>query len=315
MRLRSPGLFLLLLSGLQADIQKKEEVQGIVGSSVELNCVYPEGSSFDLNDFYIYWQTAMPETVVTYYLPGNTSPRYKDNRYQHRAQLSLDSMEQGNFSLRLYNITPQDEQTFHCLVFQKSLELKKVLQVNVTLHVAANYSIPVVSNPIGPSEDEELTFMCKSTNGYPRPNVYWINQTDNSLLDEALQNSTVSVNEHGLYDVVSTLRVRRAPDVNVKCCIENVLLHQNLTVSSQTEPSSGTKDKITDKPARPQEKNTTVFIVFGILCVLVAVAVAAGWFYRNRRSSGSYIGIRQDSWCRLSMLILLGWALCLFKHS
>ncbi|KAM6224056.1 ICOS ligand [Rhynchocyon petersi] len=142
-------------------------------------------------------------------------------------------MERGDFSLHLQNITPQDEQTFHCLVLRKSLGFHKVLHVEVTLHVAANYSMPVVSTPTDPSQDEEVTFTCKSTNGYPKPNVYWINRTDNSLLDEALQNSTVSVNEHGLYDVVSVLSVRWAPDLDVQCCIENVLLHQNLTVGSQ----------------------------------------------------------------------------------
>lgn len=100
---------------------------------------------------------------------------------------------------------------------------------------SANYSMPVVS---GPSQDEELTFTCTSTNGYPRPNVYWINRTDGSLLDGALQSSTVSLNARGLYDVVSVLRIGRAPSVNVGCCIENVLLHQNLT-SNQPGKAAG----------------------------------------------------------------------------
>lgn len=94
--------------------------------------------------------------------------------------------------------------------------------------------MPVVSSLSSPEQGEELAFTCTSTNGYPKPNVYWINKTDNSLLDTALQNSTISLNERGLYDVVSILRIRRIPNVNVGCCIENVLLHQNLTVSSQT---------------------------------------------------------------------------------
>ncbi|XP_006876870.1 PREDICTED: ICOS ligand [Chrysochloris asiatica] len=226
------GLVLVLFRSLCADIQERK-VQGVVGGSVELSCIYPEGSNFDLNDFYVYWQTSMPKTVVTYYLPGNTSQDYQDSHYQHRAQLSLDSMKQGDFSLHLHNITPKDEQTFHCLVLRKSLSLKEVLQVVVTLHVAANYSMPVVSTPTHPNLNQLVTFKCTSTNGYPSPRVYWINQTDNSLLDTALQNSTVVLNERGLYDVVSTLRVPWTPNMNVQCCIENVLLHQNLTVSSQ----------------------------------------------------------------------------------
>uniref|UniRef100_A0A8C8XX59 ICOS ligand n=1 Tax=Panthera leo TaxID=9689 RepID=A0A8C8XX59_PANLE len=235
MRLTSAGMFLLLFSALQATDVQEKEVRALVGSDVELSCVFPERHSFDLNDLYVYWQTSVvgtPKTVVTYYLSGNSSAGHEDNRYRDRARLSLESMKRGDFSLHLHNITPQDEQRFNCLVFRKSLELEKILDVVVTLHVAANYSMPVVRAPSGPSENEELTFMCTSVNGYPRPNVYWINKTDNSLLNETLQNNTVSLNAQGLYDVVSVLTIRQTPSVNVGCCIENVLLHQNLTTIS-----------------------------------------------------------------------------------
>ncbi|XP_062954001.1 ICOS ligand isoform X2 [Cynocephalus volans] len=286
MRLRSPGLLLLLLSGLQAGIQERE-VRAMVGSDVDLVCADPKGSHFDLNDLFVYWQISESNTVVTYYLPENTSTDHVDSHYKDRARLSRAGMKQGNFSLRLFNVTPHDEQKFHCLVFSKSLELKQVLEAVVTLHVAANYSMPVVSTPYSPSEDEELTFTCTSTNGYPRPNVYWINKTDNSLLDEALQNSTVSLNTRGLYDVVSVLRIPQTPNVNVGCCIENVLLHQNLTVSSQTETFIGTTERISENPGGAREEKTVA--VFSVLAVFfVIVAVAVGWVCRSRCHHGSY---------------------------
>uniref|UniRef100_A0A8C8YFY3 ICOS ligand n=1 Tax=Prolemur simus TaxID=1328070 RepID=A0A8C8YFY3_PROSS len=285
----SPGL-LLLLGGLQAsDIQEKE-VRAMVGSSVELGCVSPEESSFDLNDLFVYWQISERNTVVTYYLPQNSSRTHVDSHYRDRAWLSLDSMKRGDFSLHLFNITPQDEQKFNCLVFRKSLELKKVLEAVVTLHVAANYSMPVVSTPSSPSQDE-LTFTCTSTNGYPRPNVYWINKTDNSLLDAALQNSTISLNSRGLYDVVSVLRIGWTPNVNVGCCIENVLLHQNLTVSSQAETFTGTQGKIIEQPGRAHE--APVAIVSVLAGCLVVAAVAVGWMCRKKRClPGRYTGAR-----------------------
>ncbi|KAF5917614.1 hypothetical protein HPG69_006007 [Diceros bicornis minor] len=292
MRLGSPGLLLLLLSGLRADIQEKE-VRAMVGSDVELSCVYPEENSFDLNDLFVYWQIGEEQkTVVACYLSGNDSTGYSHDRYRDRARLSLDRMKQGDFSLHLYNITPQDAQKFDCLVFRKSLELTKILQVVITLHVAAKYSMPVVQPPRDPSQDKELTFTCTSKNGYPRPNVYWINKTNNRLLDEALQNNTFFLNERGLYDVVSVLRLRWTPNVNVGCCIENVLLHQNLTVSSQTETLTGTKDSITeDPPNTHEERNRAVFSVLAILAV--AVAMATGWVCRSRCPCGSHTGIRR----------------------
>ncbi|XP_029070719.1 ICOS ligand isoform X1 [Monodon monoceros] len=292
MRPRSPGLLLLLLCGLRAEIQE-EEIRAMVGSDVLLSCIYPEGNTFDLNDLYVYWQINVPgkrntSSVVTYYLSGNSSAGHGNNHYKDRARLSLDGMKQGDFSLHLHNVTPQDEQKFNCLVFRKSLELEKILEVTVTLNVAANYSMPVVS---GPSQDEELVFTCTSTDGYPRPNVYWINKTDNSLLDDALQNSTVSLNARGLYNVVSVLRIGRSPTIDVGCCIENVLLHQNLT-SGQTEMSTGTKDSITEDPVDDTQDaaNQPVLSILAVLVVAVAVAVATGWLCRRRCPYRSYAG-------------------------
>uniref|UniRef100_A0A8C9JMA6 Inducible T cell costimulator ligand n=1 Tax=Panthera tigris altaica TaxID=74533 RepID=A0A8C9JMA6_PANTA len=261
-------MFLLLFSALQATDVQEKEVRALVGSDVELSCVFPERHSFDLNDLYVYWQTSVvgtPKTVVTYYLSGNSSAGHEDNRYRDRARLSLESMKRGDFSLHLHNITPQDEQRFNCLVFRKSLELEKILDVVVTLHVAANYSMPVVRAPSGPSENEELTFTCTSVNGYPRPNT--------------LQNNTVSLNAQGLYDVVSVLTIRQTPSVNVGCCIENVLLHQNLTT---IKTATGTEYGITESQADAPKKQGAVLSALIVLGVVVAVAVATGWVCRSR---------------------------------
>ncbi|XP_024415710.1 ICOS ligand isoform X2 [Desmodus rotundus] len=294
MALRSAVLLLLLLSGLRADTQENE-VRAMVGSDVKLSCIHTREESFDLNELYVYWQisvTGKPK-IVTYYLSGNSSVGHDNNQYKDRAQMSLDSMKLGDFSLRLYNITPQDEQEFNCLVFRN---LEKIVDTVVTLHVAANYSMPVVRAPPSTPQDEELTFMCTSTDGYPEPKVYWINKTDNSLLDEALQNSTVFLNPRGLYNVVSVLRIRRVPNVNVGCCIENALLHQNLTVSSQaaltSEINARTPESFNDTLKNPSDsfpqKTGTVLTVLIVLGVAAAVVVFLGC--RSRCPRWNYTG-------------------------
>ncbi|KAM8819442.1 ICOS ligand isoform 3-T3 [Rhynchonycteris naso] len=288
MKIISAGLLLLLLSGLRAD-NKKTEVRAMVGSTVDLSCIYPEENSFKLNELFVYWQIDIngePKSVA-YYLSGNSSVGH--DKYKDRAQMSLDSMKQGDFSLRLYNITPQDEQEFNCLVFRN---LTQIWRVVVTLHVAANYSMPVVIAPGSASQDEELTFTCTSKDGYPRPNVYWINRTDNSLLDEALQNSTATLNARGLYDVVSILRIRWTPNVNVGCCIENVLLHQNLTVSSQTgalKEDEGSNPGILGGDTYAL-RNRVVVAVLAVL--IVAVAIIVGWACRGQCPHWSYAGVQ-----------------------
>nr|XP_025719310.1 ICOS ligand isoform X3 [Callorhinus ursinus] len=295
MRLRSPGMFLLLLGALQATDIQEQEVRALVGSDVKLSCGFHERRAFDLDDLYVYWQISIMghPTTVTYYLSGNSSAGLEDNRYRDRAWLVPESMKHGDFSLHLYNITPQDEQKFNCLVFRKSLQLKKILEVMVTLHVAANYSMPVVQVPSGLSEDEELTLTCTSMNGYPKPNVYWINKTDNSMLTEGLQNSTVFLNARGLYDVVSVLRIRRTPSVNVGCCIENVLLHQNLTGIGQAETPRATKPSNTGSHTSVHRKgHGTVLSALAVLGVVVVVAAAVGWVCRSRCPHGIHARCR-----------------------
>ncbi|XP_045708535.1 ICOS ligand isoform X2 [Phyllostomus hastatus] len=289
-------LRLLLLSSLQADTQETT-VRAMVGSDVELSCIHTTEEDFDLNQLYVYWQISVSgtPTIVTY-LSENSTVGHGNNQYKDRAQMSLDRMKLGDFSLHLHNITPQDEQEFNCLVIRN---FEKIVNTVVTLHVAANYSMPVVSIPSSTPQDEELTFTCTSKDGYPEPKVYWINKTDNSLLDEALQNSTVSLNPRGLYDVVSVLRIRRVPNMNVGCCIENVLLHQNLTVSSQTALASEANASVTEhntndtlkNPAHTPPENSrtglTVLIVLGVAAVVVAVVFL--WF-KGRCPRWNYAG-------------------------
>lgn len=244
----SPGLLLLLLSSLHAE-SKVKEIHAMVGSDVEFGCLYPDKNHFSLNDLlFVYWQIENPKTVVAYYLSNESTRVHADDRYKNRAHLSPERMKQGDFSLHLQNVTPQDNQEFTCLIFKNA---KKVLNETVRLHVAANFSTPIISTS-GPAtgDQEGLTLTCISRNGYPKPNLYWINRTDNSLIDEALQNNTVSLNEWGLYDVISTLTVPWVAHVNVSCSIENVVLHQNLTSISQAGEAQAGVQGLSGHPGR-----------------------------------------------------------------
>ncbi|XP_049998993.1 ICOS ligand isoform X3 [Alexandromys fortis] len=290
----SLGLLLLLLSSLHAESEVKE-IHAMVGSDVEFGCLYPDRDHFSLNDRpYVYWQIENPKTVVAYYLPNESTGVHADDRYKNRAHLSLERMKQGDFSLHLQNVTPQDNQEFTCLIFKNT---KKVLNETVRLHVAANFSTPVISTSVPVTPDQEgLTLTCISRNGYPKPNLYWINRTDNSLIDEALQNNTVSLNEWGLYDVISTLTVPWVAHVNVSCSIENVVLHQNLTSISQAEKSTGNNDSFTGNLQKHRSQNAT-FIILALL--LVAAGAIVAWVCRakcpHRRYQGPWTVAREHT--------------------
>ncbi|XP_013001508.1 ICOS ligand isoform X2 [Cavia porcellus] len=284
MPLRGPGLLLLLLlHSLRAETQEME-VGVTVGSDCLLSCVYPKRLQFNLDEVYVYWQIR-ESTVVMVHIPQKNSTSEVDGRYRDRAHLFPQNMEQGNFSLLLRNVTPQDTQRFTCLVFRREQgNMKAILKATVTLRVAANFSVPVV-NSSSTRQDQELTFMCTSTNGYPRPNVYWVNKTDDTVLDRALHNDTVSLNERGLYDVVSVLRVPWAPGVSVGCCIENVLLRQNLTGSGpEARSPSGNMDRITEDPGHPRGEGDMALNIILPVVLLGAALVGLLCIIRGCRS-------------------------------
>ncbi|XP_032744781.1 ICOS ligand isoform X2 [Rattus rattus] len=288
-----PGLFLLLFSSLCVEAEVKE-VNAMVGSDVELRCVYPRRSNFSLDDLYVYWQIVdEAKTVVTYYLPSanESSTIHVSNSYKNRAHLSPDLMKEGDFSLHLENVTPQDTQEFKCLVFRMSTVLGKALEEVVRLRVAANFSTPVISTSGSSDPGQERTFTCMSKNGYPEPNLYWINRTDNTQIDETLQNNTVYLNELGLYDVVSTLRIPWTPHVDVICCVENVALHQNITSISRADSFTGSMN--TERPQEIHREDTKVlFCVLAALLAVVVVIFIIVLYRCRRRPCQSYTGPR-----------------------
>ncbi|XP_055462933.1 ICOS ligand [Psammomys obesus] len=290
MRRLNPGLLLLLFISLYAE-EKVEELHAMVGSDVELSCVHPDGSHFDLTDLFVYWQIDNQSRVVAYHLPKGPTALHVDDLYKNRAHLSQDRMKQGDFSLNLQNVTPQDTQEFTCLVFRESMEFRRDLKVVVRLHVAANFSTPIISRDGPSAPGQEVTFTCMSTNGYPKPNLYWINKTDESLIDETLQNNTVYLNNRGLYNVVSILRIPWMPSVDVSCWVENVVLHQNLTSVSQADNSTGNNDKITKNPQEADKQNTNVLLILLAVLLVVAGAVSS-WACRSRCPRRSYAGPR-----------------------
>lgn len=95
----------------------------------------------------------------------------------------------------------------------------------------ASYSQPILSGPIrnSSSTEEEVTFSCRSGNGYPKPKVYWINKVNNSHLSP----SKLEITPHndGTFSVFSTLKVTATSNMQIECSIENEMLQENLSAN------------------------------------------------------------------------------------
>ncbi|XP_061483493.1 ICOS ligand isoform X2 [Rhineura floridana] len=268
------------------------EVIGLIGNAVELRCRYPGKEEFISDDFRVIWQEQGKACFIDAYRPDQNMTVYRAKNqcedYKERTKFN-EQLEQGDFTLQLLQISPKDEFTYDCMVQKKNKHgaFEVYYKESKTLKVAANYSKPVLTGPV--HSGEEMTFTCNSSHGYPQQKVYWINQTDSSLLNATEQFTRET---DGMYSVFSTLTVKTASDIKLGCIIENERLHQNLTttidISSRTTDSPQMDFNQQNGKATLLGSVTAVIIV--ILVILLIILYT--WWRRKKPSlQNTYSGI------------------------
>ncbi|KAM6291133.1 ICOS ligand [Porphyrio hochstetteri] len=257
-----------------------------LGDNATLTCMYRE-IEFPLKNLLVYWQIADDQeecSVVHTLISGQDNEREQCVHFINRTRLFSDRLEKGDFSLLLLNVSQDDERRYKCVVMQKDEYTKMIHQAEVVLSLAASYSQPILSGPIRNSDSagEEVTFSCRSGNGYPAPNVYWINKTDNShLLPSELK---ITPHDDGTYSVFSTLKVEATSNMQIECAIENKLLRENLSAKymeqKDTDNSSTESHKNLGKNGRGAQAAgiVSIVILIGLLTVLTC------WLWRRRSS-------------------------------
>ncbi|KAF1437074.1 ICOS ligand, partial [Pygoscelis antarcticus] len=256
-----------------------------LGDNATLSCIY-RGRELHLKNLRVYWQIADDQeecSVVHALISGQDNESEQCIHFKNRTQLFWDRLKNGDFSLLLLNVSQSDEHTYKCVVLQKTEYNKVIHQAEVVLSLAASYSQPILSGPIRNSDStgEEVTFSCKSGNGYPEPNVYWINKTDNSHLPP----SQLKITPHadGTYSVFSTLMVKATSNMQIECSIENKILQENLSANyTQQKQSNGSSTE-----NKNLEKNGQGAQAAGIISIVILIGLLVGltcWLWRRRSS-------------------------------
>ncbi|NWI53515.1 ICOSL protein, partial [Calyptomena viridis] len=265
---------------------EKTNIVSKPGDNVTLSCIYNKGD-LQLKNLRVYWQIADENCPVVHALiSGQDDHSNQCIHFKNRTQLFWDRLKNGDFSLLLLNVSQSDEHTYRCVV-QRKLDFTSVIyQAEVDLSLAASYSQPILSGPIRNSDStgEEVTFNCRSGNGYPEPKVYWINKMDNShLLPSKLE---IIPHADGTYSVFSTLKVKATSNMQIECSIENEMLQENLSANYTQQK----QDNGTEKP----EKKGQVAQAAGIVCIVILtglLTVLIFWLWRRRSSNlVSYTG-------------------------
>ncbi|NWV47634.1 ICOSL protein, partial [Daphoenositta chrysoptera] len=280
------GFSLLLLHILKAVIAlEKKNIISKLGDNATLSCIYNK-RDLQLKNLRVYWQIADDDpgkcSVVHALISGQDNNSNQCIRFKDRTQLFWDRLENGDFSLLLLNVSQSDRHTYKCVIQEKTEYPQVIHQAEVVLSLAASYSQPILSGPIrnSSSTGDEVTFSCRSGNGYPSPKVYWVNKVNNSLLLPSQLN--ITRHNDGTYSVFSTLKVKATSNMEIECSIENEMLQENLSANyTQQKRSNGTEDdKNPEKKGRGAQAAGIIAIVIliGLLTVLIC------WLWRRRSS-------------------------------
>lgn len=110
------------------------DVMGIIGREIELSCCYPERKL--PKEFRVTWQI---EGETNCLVDAHVDKTMQCARFVNRTRLS-DQLMQGNFTLQIFNISPNDEHTYTCHILErKGRKFEHVNSTSANLKVAGKH--------------------------------------------------------------------------------------------------------------------------------------------------------------------------------
>ncbi|NXB76962.1 ICOSL protein, partial [Donacobius atricapilla] len=283
------SLFFSLSFNLAVIALEKKNIISKLGDNATLSCIYNK-KNLQLKNLRVYWQIADDSSqdkcpVVHALISGQDDNRNQCIHFKDRTQLFWDRLENGNFSLLLLNVSQSDGHTYKCIVQEKTELTQVIYQTEVVLSLAASYSQPILSGPIRNSDStgEEVTFNCRSGNGYPKPNVYWINKVNNSHLSSS--KTEITPHDDGTFSVFSTLKVKATSNMQIECSIENEMLQENLSANYTQQKKSSGSDTENDENLEKKGRGAQAAGIIGIVFVIGLLTGLICWLWRRRSSN------------------------------
>lgn len=219
----------LLLALSVSDTTLALDVNTTVGDSAILQCSINTNPT-DLSKLGFYWQDDR-DTVLYSMKDGKVMVNHVRGRYQHRITAFPQDMKTGNISVKLKNVTLEDDgrifQAF-AAVSESGGRWRQICTSN--LHVAVPYKNLSLALNIKPR-----TAVCTTQRGFPAPLVRWrLKFSNNSyrIIDGRDANNTAIQDPHdSLYNSSSTIYIPEGPYQSVTCLSHNPTINMTLNVT------------------------------------------------------------------------------------
>ncbi|XP_067862765.1 CD276 antigen-like isoform X2 [Heptranchias perlo] len=195
-------------------------VTAIHGQYTVLSCSFTVYGESSLQQLVINWQRVETDEVVYSYYYGKDQLSRQSPRYSGRTSLFPAELKQGNASMKLDRVRPEDAGQYMCFVSNTKRSGKGI----ISLIFAAYYKEPGFFIRIRPSG----TVFRFESEGYPEANVSWCNEEKEDI--SSLSETSYQQNGDGLYFLQSILEIsdtNRSSSYTFK--LSNDVLHQSFS--------------------------------------------------------------------------------------
>ncbi|XP_056614471.1 V-set domain-containing T-cell activation inhibitor 1-like [Triplophysa dalaica] len=113
------GVFVLLKNVCTADtVYSDDKVEGVIGHNASLPCA-SNINDHNLQDINVLWRHNGSTNVLAI-INGEASLDYQKPKYKYRTQTFPDNYKDGNFTLKLNNLTHTDAGMYQCYITHSS---------------------------------------------------------------------------------------------------------------------------------------------------------------------------------------------------
>ncbi|KAG3283110.1 hypothetical protein H1C71_033655 [Ictidomys tridecemlineatus] len=139
------------------------------------------------------------------------------SRYVERTELLKDAIGEGKVTLRIFNVSVDDDGQYHCFFRDGDFSEEDIIEVKVT---ATSSDIQIF---VHPPNTKGLIMECHSGGWFPQPQMDWRDSRGDILLPTSKSHSQ---DGDKLFNMKMTLLLRDAHSGNVACYLRNPLTGQ-----------------------------------------------------------------------------------------
>ncbi|CAB1329118.1 unnamed protein product, partial [Coregonus sp. 'balchen'] len=235
----------------------ENEVTGIIGESVLLACDLISSTAIDTARLRFYWQDK--SNKVLYSFNKGEENQHQDILYTNRIKAFGAEMSSGNISIKLSQVTLQDNQNTYLAFATLFDENARFLTPSVTVN------------------ETNMNVTCSTQGGYPKPTVTWtihdVLWAQKRTLDphEVQTNFTLDP-ESGLYTVWS--QVNSTENQTVTCHIFNPVLKETVSNTAVV----GLSQSIHTDPTGDVQEGLSAGLIGVIISILITFIFGVIYF-------------------------------------